>query len=131
MMLNHTRTPVAARSSGSAGSIWRIPVTAHSICFAFGIVFGLAVPVYAQVPEADTRPGAVPSERPAQRGPAGALKDPIELCEKLAGVEREICVRQALENRARAGDPAIGATPGSGGIATGGAASGKENETRR
>ena len=106
---------------------------AHSLWFAFGIVvFALAVPVYAQVPEADAPPGAIPSDRPAERGrgPIGSLKDPIELCEKLAGVEREICVRQALENRARAGDPAIGATPGSGGIVTG-APSGKETEPRR
>ena len=40
------------------------------------------------------------------------LKDPIELCSKLAGVEREICTRQAEENRKTAPKPAIEATPG-------------------
>jgi hypothetical protein len=104
---------------------------AHSLCFAFGIVFGLAMPIYAQMPGADAQTGAIPSEKPAERGPAGSLKDPIELCKRLAGVEREICVRQARENRQRARDAGIGATPGSGGTVTGGAASGKENETRR
>jgi hypothetical protein len=105
-------------------------ISTHSLCFAFGIAFGLAMPVYAQAPGADAQAGAVPSVKPAEQGPAGALKDPIELCEKLAGVEREICVRQAQEKRGRAADAAIGATPG-GGTVTGGAASGKENDTRR
>ena len=45
---------------------------------------------------------------------AGALKDPIELCERLAGVERDICVQQARENRERALAPGLGATPGAG-----------------
>ena len=85
--------------------------------FAFAIAFGLAMPAYAQV--------AGSTEGPR------ALKDPIELCEKLAGVEREICVRQAQENRERAGSPSLGATPGGGGIVTGAPASGKETGPRR
>jgi hypothetical protein len=97
-------------------------ILGHSLCFAFGIAFGLAMPIYAQAPGADAT-GAIPSVKPAEQGPAVAsLKDPIELCEKLAGVEREICVRQARENRERAAGAAIGATPGSGGAVTGGAA---------
>lgn len=91
----------------------------QSLCFAVGMVFGLAMPIYAQVTGTEPQNGVVPSVKPAEQGPAGALKDPIELCQKLAGVEREICVRQAQENRAR--DAAIGATPGGGAI-TGGAA---------
>jgi hypothetical protein len=95
-------------------------ISTHSLSVALGIAFGLAMPVYAQAPAADAQTAATPSVKPAEQGPAGALKDPIELCEKLAGVEREICVRQARENRAA--DTAVGATPGSGGTVTGGAA---------
>ena len=104
---------------------------AHSLWFAFGIGFGLAMPIYAQVPAVDAQPRAIPSIKPAEQGPSGSLKDPIELCQKLAGVEREICVRQARENRERSGGPSIGATPGGGGTVTGGAASGKETDPRR
>jgi hypothetical protein len=43
-----------------------------------------------------------------------ALKDPIQLCDKLAGTEREICLRKARENPSTAGG-GIGATPGTGG----------------
>jgi hypothetical protein len=107
-------------------------ISLRSLCFAFGIAFGLAMPIHAQVPGADAQTGAGTSVKPAEQGPAAAsLKDPIELCEKLAGVEREICVRQARENRERAADAGIGATPGSGGTVTGGAPSGKKNDTRR
>jgi hypothetical protein len=42
------------------------------------------------------------------------LKDPIQLCEKLAGTEREICLRKARETPS-AGGAGIGATPGTGG----------------
>jgi hypothetical protein len=44
---------------------------------------------------------------------ASAGKDPIQLCEKLAGTEREICLKRARENP---GVPAagVGATPGTG-----------------
>ena len=47
--------------------------------------------------------------------PAGPteLKDPIQLCQKLAGTEREICLKQARENPA-AQAPATGGTPGAG-----------------
>src|SRR4051794_23743402 len=102
----------------------------HSLCFALGIAF-VATPIYAQVPGVDAQPHAVPSDKPGGQGPTASLKDPIELCGKLAGVEREICARQAQENRERASDAAIGATPGSGGTVTGGAASGKKSDTRR
>ena len=48
-----------------------------------------------------------------------SLKDPVELCERLAGTERAICLQQARENRERALAPGVGATPdaGSGGAA--------------
>lgn len=46
---------------------------------------------------------------------SGTLKDAIELCERLAGVEREICLQQAQENRERAFAPGIGSTPERGG----------------
>ena len=50
-----------------------------------------------------------------------SLKDPVELCERLAGTERAICLQQARENRERALAPGVGATPdaGSGGAAPG------------
>ena len=41
-------------------------------------------------------------------------KDPIELCEKLAGTERDICLRRARENAAGTIAPGIGGTPGTG-----------------
>ena len=55
----------------------------------------------------------------AQQSAFGTLKDAIGLCERLAGVEREICLRQAQENRERE-NAGVGATPGSGGTAVGG-----------
>ena len=51
----------------------------------------------------------------AQDPARAKLGDALKLCEKLAGVEREICVRQAQENQNLAVNPPIGATPGSGG----------------
>jgi hypothetical protein len=71
----------------------------HMILLTIG--FGTALNSYAQ---AQMNPPAVS---------AGA-KDPIQLCEKLAGTEREICLQKARE------DPSaplggIGATPGTGG----------------
>ena len=52
----------------------------------------------------------VQAQMNAPAGSAGA-KDPIQLCEKLAGTEREICLKRARENpSAPAGG--IGATPG-------------------
>ena len=52
---------------------------------------------------------------------SGSLKNPVELCERLAGTERAICLQQARENRERAPAPDVGATPnaGSGGAAPG------------
>jgi hypothetical protein len=47
-----------------------------------------------------------------------AAKDPIQLCQKLAGAEREICLRKARENPGPAG-AASGATPGTGGTGVG------------
>jgi hypothetical protein len=64
------------------------------------IGFGAALNGYAQ------------AQMNAPTGSAG-LKDPIELCEKLAGTEREICLRRARENPSAAGT-GIGATPGTG-----------------
>jgi hypothetical protein len=60
------------------------------------------------------RPGAPPE-------PSVVLNDAIKLCERLAGVEREICLRQAEENRERAADAGVGAAPGSGSTTVGGA----------
>jgi len=50
---------------------------------------------------------------------SGSLKNPAELCERLAGTERAICLQQARESRQRALAPDVGATPnaGSGGAA--------------
>jgi hypothetical protein len=60
------------------------------------------------------RPGAPPD-------PSAVLNDAIKLCERLAGVEREVCLRQAEENRERAADAGVGATPGRGSTTVGGA----------
>ena len=69
------------------------------------IGFGVAPNGYAQ------------AQMNAPTGSAG-LKDPIQLCEKLAGTEREICLRRARENSGVAG-PGIGGTPGTGGAGLG------------
>src|SRR5687767_7179494 len=50
----------------------------------------------------ERRAGARMQDRVADPAGVGTLKDAIELCERLAGVEREICLRQAQENRERA-----------------------------
>ena len=47
-----------------------------------------------------------------------AAKDPIQLCQKLAGTEREICLREARENAGPTG-AGIGATPGAPGAGVG------------
>jgi len=75
----------------------------------------IAVPVYSQVPGTDTHSQPESPPRSAIAGPqggAGSLKDAVELCERLAGVEREICLRQAQENRERAASAPT--PPGSG-----------------
>ena len=56
--------------------------------------------------------GFAQAQMNAAAGAAGA-KNPIQLCDKLAGTEREVCQRQARENPGSAG-AAIGATPGTG-----------------
>lgn len=38
--------------------------------------------------------------------------DAMKLCERLAGTEREICVKQARENQKMADPAGLGATPG-------------------
>ena len=54
-----------------------------------------------------------------------AAKDPVQLCQKLAGTERDICLKKARENPA-----ATGATPGN--AATGvGAPDAKTPEDKR
>ena len=45
---------------------------------------------------------------------SGTLKDAIELCDRLGGTEKAICLQQAQENRERALAPGVGATPGGG-----------------
>jgi hypothetical protein len=75
----------------------------------------MTVPVYAQAPASDANSQTESRSRSAiagHQGGAGSLKDAVELCERLAGVEREICLRQAQENRERAANVPI--PPGSG-----------------
>jgi hypothetical protein len=45
--------------------------------------------------------------------PSPALKDSTQLCEKLAGTEREICLRKAQQSPGASGS-GVGATPGAG-----------------
>ena len=85
---------------------------------AFAVV-GIAA---AQLPGIDVSTGArggTDAVSPPRE--SGSLKNAVELCERLAGVEREICLKQARENRERALAPDVGATPnaGSGGTAPG------------
>src|SRR5688572_22027581 len=71
-----------------------------------------AGPVAAADTAADTAPAP-------GRDPAQMQSDAMKLCERLAGTEREICVKQAREN-ARMADPAgSGATPGAPGSGAG------------
>jgi hypothetical protein len=49
---------------------------------------------------------------------SAAAKDPIQLCQKLAGTEREICLRKARETPGDA-TGALGATPGTGSAGVG------------
>ena len=80
------------------------------------IGFGVASNAYAQ------------AQMNAPAGPAG-LKDPSQLCEKLAGTEREICLRKARENPDA--PPGIGATPGSAGIRAPDATGAKSHDDKR
>ena len=59
--------------------------------------------------------GSTPRDATAPNAASGTLKDAIELCARLAGTEREICLQQARENRERALAPGVGATPGDSG----------------
>jgi hypothetical protein len=63
---------------------------------------------------------------------SAGLKDPIELCEKLSGTEREICLRNARQNPGAPAE-AIGATPGTGtaGISPPDAAGAKPQDDKR
>ena len=61
---------------------------------------------------ADSARSAAPPVAPAKESPN--VKDPLELCQKLAGNEREICVRQSKENRTPTDPRGTGSTPGSG-----------------
>jgi hypothetical protein len=63
----------------------------------FTIAFGAALNGHVQA-QMTAPTGAAPS------------RDPIQLCDKLAGTEREICLRKARENPGAA----IGGTPGAG-----------------
>jgi hypothetical protein len=81
-----------------------------AISLAIGFTLSVVAPIYAQGARPDT---ANPdSGSAAQQRGSGTLKDAIELCDRLAGVERDICVRRARENRERSGEPPIGAAPG-------------------
>ena len=48
----------------------------------------------------------------APRDAASMQADAMKLCDRLAGTEREICVKQAAEHQRMAEPPALGATPG-------------------
>ena len=62
-----------------------------------------------------------PSSDPGRSDRAlGTQADAIKLCERLAGTERDLCMRQARELGNASGRGGVGATPGSGGSATGG-----------
>lgn len=56
-------------------------------------------------------------EDTSRAGKSGAQADAIKLCERLAGTEREICMRQAQENRGTSSSDRGGAgpMPGTGG----------------
>jgi len=57
---------------------------------------------------------------PSDKSASGAQTDAIKLCDRLAGVERDLCIRQAREARGTTDKGGTGATPGSGGSSTGG-----------
>jgi hypothetical protein len=61
-------------------------------------------------------------------GSAG-LKDPSQLCDKLAGTEREICLRKAREHPGGVG-AGIGGTPGTGGAGIGAPGAKSEDDKR-
>jgi len=80
--------------------------------------FGVSVPIGAVRAQATTSDAPRP---PAQQGGPGTLKDAVELCDRLAGVERQLCLERARENREQARElplPPLGVTPGQGGHGT-------------
>jgi hypothetical protein len=72
-------------------------------------------------PKQGTMKGGEPRGTVSPPRESRSLKNPAELCERLAGTERTICLQQSRENRERALAPDVGATPkaGSGGAAPG------------
>jgi|RhiMethySRZTD1v2_1073278.scaffolds.fasta_scaffold795601_2 hypothetical protein len=82
----------------------RTAVAAFGLCVSIGGVS--AQGIASDVP----RP-------PAQQGGPGTLKDAVELCDRLAGTERQLCLERARENREQARElpqPPLGVTPGQG-----------------
>jgi hypothetical protein len=62
--------------------------------------------------EGGVRGSNVPDGAAAPFRGSGSSKEPIALCERLAGSEREICVQQARQNRERSLAPEVSSTPG-------------------
>ena len=94
---------------------------------AAAIAFALAGTAAAQLPGIDAPTGAgvgaggsppiehkVEGSGPVDDAASARLKDAVGLCDRLGGVERDLCMQQARENVQRDSAPAIGATPGSG-----------------
>jgi hypothetical protein len=98
----------------------RPPKVFRAYAFRIPVVLALAFApaLHASAGASEAR-GADRPEAPPE--PSVVLNDAIKLCERLAGVEREICLRQAEEDRERAADAGVGATPGSGSMTVGGA----------
>jgi hypothetical protein len=95
--------PICGRKWFSHDAVIRRAWSAAA-CFGFGVTLTFAPLTYAQT--------APPEKSEASRqGSSGTLQGAIELCDRLAGTERELCLQQARENRERAG-AAIGAIPG-------------------
>ncbi|HEX2829585.1 MAG TPA: hypothetical protein VHP37_24785 [Burkholderiales bacterium] len=82
---------------------------AHLTAAAVSLILG-AYAMAADLPKVDPAP--------ADRGAASMHPDAIKLCERLAGMEREICMQQALENQRLAVPPPVGATPATPGSGT-------------
>jgi hypothetical protein len=63
---------------------------------------GMTAPALPQVRGDRVPDAAAPGPAPAEPSGPGSLKNAIELCDRLAGTERDICLKQAKENRERA-----------------------------
>jgi hypothetical protein len=112
---------------GGRSSSWKF-INSRAARGALGLALLFTMPIHAQTPRVDVGAGANPdssrdmsgrsartqaeNKSAAQQGAPGTLKDAIELCDRLAGVERDICLQRARENSERPGQPSIGATPG-------------------